>query len=93
MALVATVSKARVFEKQAKLWNVSLNMVLTDDAVEVINKDYVLHYRPGNSIAAKQAAWLALMQADIDKYKSEQTIFDAAALNTVVTNLNGSLVV
>ena len=91
MALVATVTKKSVSEIMDKLWNVTLNMTLTDDSIEVVNKDYALHYRPGDSIAAKQATWIAMMQADIDKYKSEQTIFNAAALNTVVTNVGSAL--
>lgn len=91
MALVATVTKKSVTEIQSKLWNITLNMALVDDAVEVINKDYALHYRTGDSIAAKQAAYIAMMQDDIDKYKSEQTIYDAAALNNVVTAVEAAL--
>ena len=93
MALVATVSKKSVTEVQSKLWNVTLNMTMDDGAEEVLNKDYSLHYRPGDSIAAKQDAWIAMMQADIDKYKGEQTIYNAAAMNTVVTNVQAGLVV
>ena len=91
MTLTATVTKKSVTEVQDKLWNVTLNMTLDDGAVEVLNKDYALHYRPGNSIAAKQATWIATMNADIDTYKSEKTIFNAAALNTVVTNVGSAL--
>lgn len=93
MVLIATVTKKSVTEAQSKLWNVSLNMTLKDGTIEVLNKDYTLHYRPGDSIAAKKNAWIAMMQADIDKYKSEKTIKNAAALNTVVTNVEGALVV
>ena len=91
MALTATVTKKSVTEVQDKLWNVTINMILKDGTTEVLNKDYALHYRPGDSIAAKQATWIAMMQADIDKYKSEKTIFNAAALNTVVTNVGSAL--
>lgn len=91
MALTATVTKKSVTEVQSKLWNVTLNMTLKDGTTEVLNKDYALHYRPGDSIAAKKNAWIATMQADIDKYKSEKTIFNAAALNTVVTNVGSAL--
>ena len=93
MVLTATVTKKSVTEVQDKLWNVTLNMTLKDGAEEVLNKDYALHYRPGDSIAAKKNAWTATMQADIDKYKGEKTIKNAAALNTVVTNVGSALVV
>ena len=91
MVLTATVTKKSVTEVQDKLWNVTLNMTLKDGAEEVLNKDYALHYRPGDSIAAKKNAWIATMQADIDKYKGEKTIKNAAALNTVVTNVGSAL--
>lgn len=93
MALVATVSKAQVIEKQKNLWGVVVNMTLADDSVVVINKDYSIEYIPGDSIATKQAAYIAMMQADIDRYKSEQAIFSAAALDTVVTEIGAALVV
>lgn len=93
MALATTVTKKSVTEVQSKLWSVTLNMTLDDGGVEVLNRDYSVEYIPGDSIAAKQATWIAMMQADIDKYKSEQTIYDAAALNTVVTNVEAALVV
>lgn len=91
MALISTVTKKSVTEVQSKLWNITLNMVLTDNSVEVLNTDYSLKYRPGDSIAAKQATWIVMMQVDIDKYKSERNIFNAAALNTVVTNVGSAL--
>ena len=89
--LIAAVTKKSVTEVQDKLWNVMLNMVLTDDSVEVINKDYSVKYRPGDSIASKQASWVAMMQTDIDAYKSEQAIYNAATLNTVVSNVGSAL--
>lgn len=91
MVLVITVTKKSVSEMMDKLWNIALNMTLTDDAVEVINKDYFVEYIPGDSIAEKKAAYIAMMQADIDKYKSEQTIYNAAALDTAVTDIGNAL--
>lgn len=91
MALTATVTKKSVTEVQSKLWNVTINMTLKDGTTEVVNKDYALHYRPGDSIAAKKNAWITMMQADIDKYKSEKTIKNSTALNNVVTNVQAAL--
>jgi hypothetical protein len=91
MALVATVSKTQVIEKQKNLWNVVVNMSLADDSVVVINKDYSVEYIPGDSIGSKQATLYAMMEADKAKYVSEQNIFDAAALDTVVANIEAAL--
>ena len=93
MALVATVTKSSVSKVMDKLWNITLNMTLTDDAVEAINKYYSVEYIPGDSIPAKTDEFSSMMQYDIDKYKSEQVIYTAAALNTAVTDIEGALVV
>ena len=93
MALIATVSKANVAKVMDKMWNISMNMTLTDDASEVINKDYSVRYRTGDPVAAKESEFIALMQADINKYKSEKGIYDAPAFGTAVTNVGAGLVV
>jgi hypothetical protein len=38
MALIPTVTKKSVTRQMPKLWNITLNMILTDDSVEVLNK-------------------------------------------------------
>lgn len=75
MVLVATVTKKSITWIMPGLWAMSLNMVLTDDDVSVINKDYSEHYREGDSIVAKQTAFVEVMQTDIDAYKDEASIF------------------
>jgi len=91
MALVATVTKAGVTKVMDKMWNISMNLALTDDSVEVINADYSVRYRTGDSVAAKESEFIALMQTDIDKYKSEKTIYDVPAFGTAVTNVGAAL--
>ena len=93
MALIATVTKKSVTATMDKMWTITMNMILTDNTVEVINKDYPVNYRSGDSIPAKTAKFIELMQEDIDNYKSEQQLFNAAALNTAVTNVQAGLVV
>jgi len=93
MVLIVTVTKASVIWVMPKMWNVALNMVMTDDAVEAINKDYSVRYRTGDSIAVKEYEFIALMQADIDRYKSEKAIYDAAAFGEAVENVEAGLVV
>ena len=93
MVLVVTVTKQGVTQVMNDLWNVTLNMTLTDDSAEVVNKDYSLHYRPGDSLGDRRDAWIAMMQADIDEYKSEQEIFDMMAFTIVSGMVEDALVV
>lgn len=91
MALVATVTKKSVSEVQHHLWNLLLNMTLEDNGVTVINKDYPMHYRPGDSWDAKEAAWITMMQADINAYKTEQIIFTHLQFDNLVANVGAAL--
>lgn len=93
MVLSVAVSKKSVSKVMAKMWHITLNMILTDDAVEVLNNDYSVRYRTGGSISAKEAEFVFLMQSDIDKYKGEQVLFTHPALDTAVTNIENGLVV
>lgn len=93
MAIIATVTKRPVTFCLPKLWNITLNLTLVDDGTTVIDKDYSVEYIPGDSIPAKTDEFSSMMQYDIDKYKSEQVIYTAAALNTAVTTIGEALVV
>lgn len=93
MTLSVTVIKKSVSKNMDKLWNISMNMTLTDETVEVINKDYSIRYRTGDNIGAKTNQLKVQMQADIDKYKAEQAIFVNAQLDTAVSTVQAGLVV
>ncbi len=93
MAIIATVTKKAVTYRMPKMWNITLNMTLADDAVEVINRDYHVIYRTGDSIEAKTDEFSSMMQYDINKYKAEQVIYTAPALNTAVIDVGNALVV
>lgn len=91
MALVATVTKKSVSKIMDKMWHITMNLVLTDNSVEVLTKDHSVRYRTGDSISGKVSEFIDLMQYDIDKYKSEQNIFTNAQLDTAVTNVQAGL--
>ena len=91
MALTATVTKKGVTYMMPNMWAVSINVVLSDGGSEVWDRDYSVRYRAGDVIAAKQAKLIEMAKADIDKYKSEQMIFNAPAFDDVVTNIQAAL--
>ena len=93
MTLTMTVSKKPVTKVMDKLWNITMNLIMSDDGTEVLNKDYSVRYRPGDDISAKEKTLADMMQADIEKYKSEQQVYHAAALDAAVTNVQKRLVV
>ena len=91
MTLTVTVTKTGVTYMMPNMWGVSINVVLSDGSVEVWDRGYSVRYRAGDVIAAKQAKLIEMVKADIDKYKSEQMIFNAPAFDDVVTNIQTAL--
>ena len=93
MALAIIVTKNPVNKMADKLWNISMNMTLTDEAAEVINKDYPIRYISGDDIVEKTNQLTTQMQTDIDTYKAEQAIFVNAQLDTAVSTVQAGLVI
>jgi len=91
MAIIATVEKTAVIYRMPKMWDISVNMTLVDDGVEVMNKDYSVVYRTGDEIPTKTAQFTSMMQYDINKYKAEKGIYTAPALDAAVTDIGNAL--
>lgn len=92
MALTITVAKKSVSKVQDGLWNVTLNLICSNAGTEVINRDFSVKYRVGDSIPFLYQKFLSNMQAVIAQYKAEQILLAKPELDTVVTNLNSNLV-
>jgi hypothetical protein len=92
MALTATVTKKSVKYVQPKLHAIVFSLSLKDNDVEVLNQDVSVEYRSGEAPSGKVAEVKEKMQILIDNYKSEVAIFNAAALDTAVTNIAGGLI-
>lgn len=94
MALIPTVTKKVVTKQKDGRITVTLNLSVTDDVLvlEVINQDFVQDHNPGNNISVARDALLADMQDVIDRYKSEQQIFNAPVFTDAVTYIQNNLV-
>ena len=93
MALTATVSKKSVIKTVDNRYDISFNLKLEDDAVEVVNSDYSCRYRVGDNITAKLVIIGTAMQNDIDNYKAQKTVFNSTTLNNAVTSIQNGLTV
>lgn len=91
MALVIGVTKVSVSEQMDKLWTIVLNLACTEDAVEVINRNFSVKYKLGQDIDNKRAEFLERMQDTIDAYIGEQAVFDHAKMDSLVTYLETNL--
>jgi hypothetical protein len=92
MALQAIVSKKSVSYVQPKLHNIIFNLILKEDTVEVLNKDFNCQFAQGDNVASKTAKMIEEMQNEIANYKSAKAIFDSTPLNNAVATIQGGLV-
>jgi hypothetical protein len=92
MALTATVAKKSVSYIQPKMHNITFNLILKEDTVEVLSKDVSIQFAEGDTPSAKVAKVMDEMQQEIDHYKSQKTIFNSPALDTAVTNIQSGLI-
>jgi len=90
--LTATVTKKSVKYVQPKLHSITFNLILKDNDIEVVNQDVSVEYRTGETPAQKVVEVTTKMQTLVDNYKSEQVIFNAAALNNAVQSIQGGLI-
>lgn len=92
MALEATIIKKSA-TKNYGTYIVAVNLVLTDDAVEVINQDFSQIHNPANNISVARDELLIKVQAAIDEYKENQIVYNSVAFTDAVTYINANVVV
>jgi len=93
MALAIQVTKGPVRLKEPDTYYITVNMVVTDDSVEVINQSFECNYNPGQDPETEVKSLKVKMQRAIDKYIAEQTIYNHNKFTTAVTWLNNTLTV
>ena len=91
MALLAVVAKKSVVYVQPKLHDITFNLTLKEDTVEVLSKDFSIQFFQGDSPATKVAKVIEDMQVEINQYKSAKAIFDNATLDTAVASIKSGL--
>lgn len=93
MALEATVTKKSASKGATGIYSISMNLVLTDDTVEVINQDFAQVHNSANNISVARDEIMTKMQDAIDEYKENKVVYDSAAFTNAVTYINTNLVV
>ena len=87
MALTKTTTK-----KMPANGNVGVHFKLDDAAVTVIEKDYTESFTKGEGATeAVENAIAKAIQKDVDEYKENKAMFDSAAMDTAVSNIDGKV--
>ena len=92
MAYTAIVTKQSVEKTTgADDYLVTVHVVVENEASEVVfEKDYSKRYNSNITIGDIRTAFQDRIQADWDKFLSEKTIYDAAAFDTMVTQIQST---
>ena len=84
----ATVTKQSIKQLTDDDYTVTIHVVMENDsAVTVIDKDYSERYFSAISVDTIQQKLQDQIQADWDEYVAEQALFDAAAFDTMVSDI------
>ena len=88
MALTKEITKIWPTLGARNIYQAGVNLVLKEDSVEVVNETYTTDYKKGSSPSLLQPDLIAKVQARIDKYKNEKSIYDAVAYDNAVTAID-----
>lgn len=91
MVLVATVSKKSASKDVPGIYTISMNLVLTDDSIEVINQDFSQVHNSANNISVARNEIMARMQTAIDEYKENLVVYNSVMFTDAVTYINANL--
>lgn len=89
--LTKIVTKKSVSLTQPKLYNIVINLTVTDTEGAGFNKDFNVEFHTGDSVSDKTAKVIEEMQKAINDYKAEQTILKSTALDNAVNTISGGL--
>lgn len=93
MALTKLVTKKSASKNANGIYSIAVNLVLTDDSVEVVKKDFFQDHNPANNISVARDELAIKIQTVIDTYKANKIIYDSTAFTNAVAYINENITV
>ena len=89
MAYIINISKQNALKINMLDYQVIIHVVVTDGVTSeiLLEEDYSERYNSSTPVSTIQAKLQDQIKVDWDKLKAEKVIFDAAAFNTVVAEI------
>ena len=91
MALTKTITKKSADKNINNIIVITVNLVLTEDEIEVLNLNFSQNHNPANNISVARNELLIKMQTAIDKYKNDKVIYDSTAFTDAITYIDNNL--
>jgi len=92
MALSITVTKVSATQLDGGLYSITAHLNCKNGSAAVIDRDFSVTYNTASPVSVPQAELKALMQAEIDRFKAGQVVFNAAALDSALSTIQTQLV-
>ncbi|CAK0778879.1 hypothetical protein CCP3SC15_6120001 [Gammaproteobacteria bacterium] len=92
MALTCTLTKKSVTKMDSGIYIITATLACANGATEVINQNVSVSWNNLTNVTVAQAELQTKCQAIIDRYKAEQTIYTATALNNAISAIQTALV-
>ena len=90
MAIEKIITKKSATKRNG-IYSISVNLILTDGGVEVVNKDFSQDHNPVNNISNARDELLIKVQSTIDNYKDNKLVLDSTAFTGVVDYINNNI--
>jgi hypothetical protein len=90
-ALIITVTKISVVQLDDGLYAITAHLNCKSGSTSVIDKDFTATYNSATPVAGPQSEIKNLMQAEIDKYKAAQAIYNSSALDSAISTIQSQL--
>lgn len=92
MALTKEITKIWPTLGDRNIFQCGIQLVLTDDSVEVVNESFMADYRRGADVNEIIPDLIVKAQARVDRYKAEKQIYGAAAYDNAVTDVGAGII-
>lgn len=91
MAFTSTVTKQSVEQLNSNDYQIKIHVVIQEDAVTILEKDYSERYYDQTVIGDIRTALQNQIKADWDQYVAQKSIYDSTAFNNMVGQIETSL--
>lgn len=93
MALTKLITKKSALKNVNGIYSIAVNLVLTDNSVEVINRNFSQDHNPANNISVARDELVMKIQTVIDTYKANKIVYDSTAFTNAVAYINENITI
>jgi len=91
MAYTTQVTKGTVTQISPTEFDVTVDVIVHEDGVEILNQAFSKRYAEGDTMSAVQTVLQKKIKEAVDKVVAERAVYNKAAFGTLCSDLQSSL--